>query len=556
MANFTFFQTLKDWRNHIADIQNVPGYKILTNNSLQEIADTLPETMLDLQLIKGMGPVKVRQYGNQLLDLVKKWKQGQTGENASWEQGNRVADDDVSGIAKKLHEGTLKEASGHGLEMVFRVGEYLDLVNEMLSQIRPTIEGEVGRIDRRDRYTFFTLLDDQEEAVLQCFVWEQKLFSSGVKLKEGMKLRVSGYGRTYKRRGTFSFEVTHLGLLGEGAVKQAFEQLKARLEAEGYFSSESKQPIPEYPTKIGLITSKFGDARMDFLTHLGEFGYNIYHCDVRVEGLYAVDDVVGAIRYFNESMPELDVLVITRGGGSWESLQAFNSEQMAKAIRASKIPIVTGIGHENDFTIADWCADIRCSTPTATGKLLSEKWRQAETRLNQWRLQMHKAMKSTLTTDRMQCIHWEKHLNQEISLYLGTFEKRLEQSIKSYSAGWQKIKARFETQQLLLKQAGKDVARAIKAKRMQLEMSRQRLKETGERSLDSQKKRVAYDEARLETAQPHRRLQQGYSILLKDSGELVKAAEMLHAGEHVTAALGKGRATLSVKTIEPDQSLA
>ena len=151
------------------------------------------------------------------------------------------------------------------------------------------------------------------------------------------------------------------------------------------FALEHKRSLPKFCQKIGLITSKYGKgAKPDFEKHLGNFGFEIYFYDVRVEGMFAITEIVKALHWFNEYMPDLDAIVLIRGGGSWESLQAFNSEEVARAIFGSKIPVISGIGHESDITIADLVADLRSSTPTDAAKILNEHWKLASEKIYEY----------------------------------------------------------------------------------------------------------------------------------------------------------------------------
>ena len=159
--------------------------------------------------------------------------------------------------------------------------------------------------------------------------------------------------------------------------------LMKKLEAEGLFSPEHKTPIPNFAKNIGLITAADREAMNDFITHLAPHGLDIELYDVRVEGARAVEQIVEAIEYFNKNRPETEVLVLTRGGGSLESLQAFNAEAVARAIFASRIPIICGVGHERDVSIADFVADMRASTPTHAAKIISESWERGALELDQ-----------------------------------------------------------------------------------------------------------------------------------------------------------------------------
>ncbi len=250
-----------------------------------------------------------------------------------------------------------------------------------MSVQRVLVQGEITRVDRRAGYTFFTLKDTKQEAILSCFAWEYRLSLTSFHLKEGQEIQVFGFPEIYVRTGRFNFHVEQILLVGEGALQKVFEALKKQLEQLGFFAPERKRPLPRLVKSIGLITSAQGDAQKDFFTHLGKHGFEVYFFNVKVEGLYAIEEIVRALRYFNEESNPPEVLVLIRGGGSLESLQAFNSEAVARAIFASKIPVLTGIGHEKDFTIVDFVADARASTPTHAGRILGDPWSEVEVEL-------------------------------------------------------------------------------------------------------------------------------------------------------------------------------
>jgi exodeoxyribonuclease VII large subunit len=262
-------------------------------------------------------------------------------------------------------------------DRVYRVGEFLDVVNTSLKSLRTTVQGEVSQVQARGGAIYFTLSDKQEKAVLSCFVWRNRMATFGFDLEEGMEIQIVGSPNIYKPFGKFSFDAHYISPVGEGALKLALERLRKELEAKGYFDPERKRPIPRYATTIGLVTSEFGDARKDFLTHLGNHGLDIRFYDVRVEGVRSIASIVRALRWFNTHAPDVEVIVLTRGGGSLESLQSFNSVEVAEAIFTSRIPVVCAVGHENDVSIADMVADLRASTPTDAGKILGRHWADA-----------------------------------------------------------------------------------------------------------------------------------------------------------------------------------
>ncbi len=270
-------------------------------------------------------------------------------------------------------------------KIIFSVDEYLEFAHTLLSQARVAVSGEILNVNERDRYTFFTLIGENGKSVLPCFVWNYVLDKLSINLIAGMQIEVLGHGSIFSKRGSFNFEVERVEIKGDGLLNEVFIKMKDRLKKEGLFDLENKRHIPKYISRLGLITSKNGQAIHDFLTHLGDWGTDIFQYHVMVEGIYAIDSIVGAIKYFNEKhVNDIDVLVISRGGGSLESLQAYNSEEIARAIQSSRIPIITAIGHDQDITIADLSADYACSTPTHAGTYIAQGWKDAKMQIDNW----------------------------------------------------------------------------------------------------------------------------------------------------------------------------
>lgn len=251
---------------------------------------------------------------------------------------------------------------------ILTVSEFVDEINEVLSYEAVAVEGEVSEYSVKDgRLVFFRLSD--EEASVECF---SLLWRIRQPLEDGMKVRVVGVPGLYKKSGRFRINVEAVELVGEGALRRAFELLKAKLEKEGLFAPERKRTITRFPETIGLITSKDSEAYHDFLKVLKARwgGLAIFFLNVHVQGFQAIGEIVQAFEYFNGFPRPLNAIVLLRGGGSLEDLQAFNSEEVARAVFASKYPVVVGVGHERDETLADYIADLRASTPSNAAELL------------------------------------------------------------------------------------------------------------------------------------------------------------------------------------------
>jgi exodeoxyribonuclease VII large subunit len=262
-------------------------------------------------------------------------------------------------------------------QSLLSVGEFMQLVNETLALIPQgsfTVEGEVCEYKiSQNQWITWTLKDEKSDAKLNCFatVYNKRI----PVLQDGFRVRVTGYAKVAERFSKFSLNIDTVELVGEGALQKAYEALKKRLEAEGLFDTARKRTLPFMPERIGLITSREAAAYGDFLRVLGNRmgGFSIMHQHVHVQGKEAVDDIVQAFAFLN-ALPVAErpqVIVLTRGGGSMEELHAFNSEQVARAVFSSIIPVVVGVGHERDETLCDFVADVRASTPSNAAERLA-----------------------------------------------------------------------------------------------------------------------------------------------------------------------------------------
>ncbi len=252
------------------------------------------------------------------------------------------------------------------------VSQFVEFLNTALATaVFPegaVIEGEVVEYRMsQGKWIWFKLKD--ESAVVDCFatVWQLR-----TPLEDGMKVRAYGMPKVHPKSGKFSVNVERVELVGEGALRRAFELLKKKLEAEGLFSAARKRLLPRFPRKIGLIASAESAAYGDFMRILGNRwgGLEIALADVSVQGRDAVAEITSAFRWFNAHPDAAEVLVLTRGGGSMEDLQAFNSEEVARAVFSSLLPVIVGVGHERDESLADYAADVRASTPSNAAERL------------------------------------------------------------------------------------------------------------------------------------------------------------------------------------------
>jgi exodeoxyribonuclease VII large subunit len=342
-------ERLKQWRDELAQRAGKPSYYILTNKNLEDALSLNPENSQELESLSGWGQRKIEKYGQEVLQIIN------FQENDEEFQEN---------IEKNNQE-----------EVVLSVAQYINFINLTVQQFNEIkVTGEINDLSGANRgLAFFDLKDSKDqESTMQCVVFRNNFQYLEHLLEDGNEVVVYGLPSIYPKNGNFKFVVNKIEPVGKGLYRKALEKLRKKLSEKGYFSEERKRALPRVIEKIGLITSNNGAAIHDFKRNLAEFGFEIYLKNVYVEGNQAEKSIIEAIDFFNRQANNLDVLVIIRGGGNWESLKTFNSEKVVEAIIGSKSPVVTGIGHENDETFAGLSADFNCSTPSIVATYLSQ----------------------------------------------------------------------------------------------------------------------------------------------------------------------------------------
>ncbi|MEK7150471.1 MAG: exodeoxyribonuclease VII large subunit [Patescibacteria group bacterium] len=347
---------LKDWRQTRASAEGVPLFRILSNKALEDIAGLKPSSKEELMKVNGIKDKRFDKYGLSLLNIV---------------------NDDTNFIDAK-EEG----ADGKPLS----ISEYLNLLNGKLILCQAKICGEISSLDIRNSALYFSLKDSIDGSAINCLMWKSAYMLCGINFEIGMEIILEGYPDIYKSTGRLSFKTSSAELVGEGTLKKQYELLKAKLQKEGLLDISRKRPLPNFPQKIGLITSKSGAAIGDFQMNLGRYGFKVTLIDSRVEGQLAVRELLSAIRSFERR--DIEVLVLIRGGGSFESLLPFNNEILAREVAKFPVPVLVGVGHERDISLIGLVADIAVSTPTAVAQTLNEPWQEAiaEVQLNRQKL--------------------------------------------------------------------------------------------------------------------------------------------------------------------------
>lgn len=258
--------------------------------------------------------------------------------------------------------------------------DFIAALNETLRGIEVGVVGEVSKASfPPSGHVYFDLKDESGDGVLHCVVWRTIYENLGISLEAGMRIVVLGSANIYAPRGDLSFKVKAMELTGEGILKKRYEELRKKLTAEGIFAEERKRRVPEYLERVGIVTSRNGAVIHDILNNLGQFGFKVSLVDARVEGPEAVESLLGAIKKLKKE--PLDVLIVARGGGSMEALQAFDNEKLVRALVDFPVPVIAAIGHHQDVPLAALAADVHVSTPTAAANLLNRSWQDASFRV-------------------------------------------------------------------------------------------------------------------------------------------------------------------------------
>jgi exodeoxyribonuclease VII large subunit len=410
-------------------------------------------------------------------------------------------------------------------------------VSELTAQVKRLLEKQVGSIwvtgevtnlrTQASGHIYFTLKDATSQ--LSCVLFSREKVLHRELLADGQKVLLQGDVTVYEARGQYQLIVRAVELQGVGALQIAFEKLKQKLAAEGLFAPERKRPLPKYPQRIGLVTSPTGAAIRDVLNVVQRRnpGLEIILAPCRVQGEGAAEEIAEAIRLLNEfnlqpSTFNLQLILVTRGGGSLEDLWAFNEEVMARAIFESAIPVVSAVGHEIDFTISDFVADVRAATPSAAAEIITEG------------VFASRQLIADLT-QRMVRAHPRRRLNEFLQrlddLQTGLL-RCAKQGARERRVAWQNLATRLSRVR----------PRQLLKQRCELLMaSRRRLRELALVRFKDLKTGLAATEARLRLLGPEQVLSRGYSITMDAaSGKVLRDATKVKAGQKLKTRLKVG----------------
>lgn len=434
---------------------------------------------------------------------------------------------------------------------VFSVSELNLFAKNLLENTLPSLwlEGEISNLAQpRSGHIYLTLKDDN--AQVRAAMFKGRNMRLRFRPSNGQQVLVKGRLSLYTPRGDYQLIIDEMEEAGLGALQRAFEQLKQSLHQEGLFDNSYKQPLPSHPTSIGIITSPTGAAVHDITSVLARrfplLPVTIY--PVAVQGNEAPQQLINALATANRRK-DCDVLIIGRGGGSLEDLWAFNDEQLARAIFASKIPVVSAVGHQVDYTIADFVADMRAPTPSAAAEMLSQDQDELYGTLSGYQHWFQDKI-NQIISDHQQSLAWlEKQLIhpgkrlEEHSQRLDDLESRLllqiTQSLNLRNAEVATLSAQLQAQ---------TPSHHIAQLTQRVQSLQQRSQRACKQALKDRQTTLAHTAHRLETVSPLATLSRGYSITKDKKGSLLRDCSTVKVGDTITTQLGDG--TLSSQVTE------
>jgi exodeoxyribonuclease VII large subunit len=409
-----------------------------------------------------------------------------------------------------------------------------DLLEENLDEV--WVAGEISNLRAPGSgHLYFTLKD--ETATLQAVMFRMEAGRIGFALQDGQAILARGAITVYEARGQYQLQVAEVRARGQGGLQQRFEELKRRLQAEGLFALDRKRPLPVFPESIGIVTSLQGAVLQDMLQILQRRapGIRIFVRGVRVQGMGAAQEIAEAVAAFSDE-EKVDLVVVARGGGSLEDLWAFNEEAVVRALAACRLPTISAVGHETDFSIADFVADLRAPTPSAAAELLTRDW-------NDWRQEVFDLRARLERTTRQALAGRRRHLQRLGASHALREPRRV---VRQWAQ-------RLDDLRENLRIAAGD---ALDAKQRDLQILAARLKtHHPSRELERRRGHLAHLAARLRTLGPQGTLDRGYALVLNAEGKPVLRADPKLKDRPVRLVLSKGAAMAIVTETQPGGTL-
>jgi exodeoxyribonuclease VII large subunit len=435
----------------------------------------------------------------------------------------------------------VRELVGRAREVVER--EFADVwVEGEISNLRPAASGHL----------YFTLKD--AEAQLPVVMFRRQAALMRFHAEDGLHVLARGRVSIYDQRGQMQLVAETMEPVGAGSLQVAFEQLKEKLKKEGLFDAGRKRALPAFPRTAGVVTSPTGAVIRDILNIVARRhgGLNILLCPATVQGENAEEEIEAAIACLSSS-GLVDVIVLARGGGSLEDLAAFNSERVARAIAASSVPVVSAVGHETDFTIADFVADLRAPTPSAAAELITEAQHRVGEHVAQLEKRLVRGAEFQLMRARQRMAHVSvSGAETRMTMLLHRLAQRLDDAAERIEeAVDMQIRERERRVDALTAAILRhDPRQRIALARHNFSAGQARLERVLERAIDARRARLERLAARLQSLSPLAVLERGYALVTDAKGKLVRSAAQVTAGEMVKTRLWDGAFTSRVEDVQ------
>ena len=436
---------------------------------------------------------------------------------------------------------------------VFTVSDLTARIRDLLARnfTDISVQGEISNCrSAASGHYYFTLKDDR--AQVRCVFFKQQQRGMKFKPEDGLQVTVRGSISLYEARGEYQIYVESLDPVGRGALQLAFEQLKRRLQEEGLFEAGRKKALPMLPSRIGLITSPVGAAVRDVVRILTRRFPNVHLTlyPVRVQGVEAVGEIVEALRYFSRRQAA-DVILLVRGGGSLEDLWCFNEEPVARAIVACAVPVISGVGHETDFTIADFVADVRASTPSAAAELVVQTRREFDKHVADLCDALDSQMRYRLAvlSRRIHELNGRRGFRRPLDILRQTRQRaddltsRLALGLKARLTASHR---RFNLAQMRIVKF--DFRKKMAALRLSVQRCDHDLCVRIERAIRLKRERWERLALQLEERSPLKVLERGYAIATDAAGNVLRDSSQVAVGDGINIQLHRGRLSAEVKS--------
>lgn len=438
-------------------------------------------------------------------------------------------------------------------------------VTELTHRIAGTLEsefpsvwvrGEISNFKRADSGHVYFSLKEGRDATLRCVLWRGPASRLAFEPRDGVAVEALGGVEVYAPRGEYQLIVREVRPAGLGALLLALEELKRRLHAEGLFDESRKRPLPAYPRRIGLVTSPAGAAVRDMIKVLRSRwpAIGIVLAPVRVQGEGAAAEIATAIGLLNRC-PDVDLIIAGRGGGSLEDLWAFNEEVVVRAIAGSHLPVISAVGHEVDWTLADLAADVRAATPSNAAELAVPNRLDVVRQVEAFDARMRRVMRQSLderrrTVDALV----EKYGFRRIRDFFGLTQQRIDDAGQRLARALRRVieTARERLEAARRRYGLREWPRTLEALREQRETLSARLHESFVTLLHQRRVRVAGYTDRLRALSPRLVMERGYCLARTSDGRLVRAASQLTVGQSLTVEFARGEADARIEAIRPE----